>query len=377
MKIGSRDISQSSPYVIAEIGVNHDGDLDRALALTRAAANCGADAVKFQFFEADRLMGQRAELAQYQANAGATDPHAMLRALELTAQQLASVAQCAHEAGIHAIVSVFSVELVAPMLAIPWDAYKCASPDIIHPLLQITMARTGKPLILSTGASTGDEVRRAVNWHPRLIQHERLAVLQCVSAYPTPRDAASLGGIPALALLLAQDRFHPTLGYSDHTAETDTGALAVRCGAAILEKHFTDDPSRQGPDHAASLDPTGMSQYIQLAREAGQSPPLDRTELYELSKADPRIGPLEKQVLDIERDVRRVSRQSITAARNIPKGKRLELDDLTIARPGTGIEPWELLGLAGAEALMAVDAGTPLQWDWFEPAESPAGTSTG
>jgi N-acetylneuraminate synthase/N,N'-diacetyllegionaminate synthase len=341
MIIGTRNIGHSEPpYIIAEIGVNHDGDPARAIALTRLAASAGADAVKFQLFEADRLMSRAAKLAAYQKAAGETDPIAMLRRLELPLRDLAACVREAHALGIHAIVSVFSVELVAPSRDLAWDAYKSASPDIINEPLLSAMANTGKPLIVSTGASTPEEITRAAKW---LAPHAgRIAFLQCVSAYPTPPHLAALEGIAGVKAAAGEP-----VGYSDHTQGIETGALAVQAGACILEKHFTDSCSRAGPDHRASLEPEAFARYAALARQAAQGPRVAH-------------APGRKAVLEIEQDVRHASRQSLVATRDLAAGHALAASDLTIKRPGTGIPPFELSRTIGQRLARAVAADVPL-----------------
>lgn len=346
MRIGDRMIGQGyEPYVIAEIGVNHDGDAQRALTLTRLAAEAGADAVKFQLFEADRLMSRAAKLAAYQARAGETDPVEMLRRLELPAPALEACAREAGRLGIHAILSVFSVELV-PGPGAPWHAYKTASPDIVNRPLLTALASTGRPLIVSTGASTPEEVTRAIGWLADA--RDRLAILQCVSSYPTPPDRASIGGVEALLRL-----FGGPVGYSDHTREEDTGVVALAAGACVLEKHFTYSREAQGPDHAASLESAQFARYVALTRDA-----CDRQTL--VGMGDPRVGPREKRVLDIEQDVRLVSRQSLVAAKDLPAGHVLRREDLTIKRPGTGIPPHELEAVVGRRLVAPVAADMPL-----------------
>lgn len=339
MRIGSRQIGEK-PYVIAEIGVNHDGSVERALELTRAAADAGADAVKFQLFRADLLMCRASTLAAYQSTAGESDPFAMLRRLELTIDQLAPIVERAHALNIHAIVTVFSLELVSEAERLAWDAYKTASPDIIHRPLLDRLAATGKPLILSTGASTMDEVHRAIVWL-RSAQ-DRLAVLQCVSSYPTPLAQAELGGIRQFKRSLAIP-----VGYSDHTPDEQTGALAVALGASILEKHFTFDVSARGPDHAASLSPAALRRYIQAARSPGPAPEVEAM----------------KRVLEIEKDVRTVSRQSIVATRPLAVGHLIGRGDLTFKRPGTGIPPYEIERVLSHRVVRAVERDMPLRWD--------------
>ncbi len=386
MRIGDTEIGlEHPPYVIAEIGVNHDGEVGRALELTDAAADAGADAVKLQYFETDRLMSKAAKLAAYQKAAGETDPIEMLRRLELTLDEMAKVVDRAHECGIHAIVTVFSVELVERAETLGWDAYKSASPDIVNKPLLDAIAGTGKPLIVSTGASTLDEVVRAAGWLEGA--RDRLAMLQCVSSYPAPEDA--LGGIKVLV-----DALSIPVGYSDHTREMGTGAAAVSIGASILEKHFTDDCKRQGPDHKASLHYSQLRTYCDGARfavsdgrksfeimintpycAAGPEEIEDLGDLPDdlfdqLHALDNLIGyevaisePIRKEVLDCERDVREVSRQSVVAAQPILEGTTITRDMLTIKRPGTGILAYRIEDVVGTIAQRDIDGDVPIVED--------------
>ncbi|MFZ4573728.1 MAG: N-acetylneuraminate synthase family protein [Phycisphaerales bacterium] len=342
MKIGTRTLTTGKPFIIAEIGVNHDGDPARALALTRLAAASGADAVKFQHFRAEMLMSGASRLAAYQAAAGERDPLSMLRRLELSCESLAACVDLAHELGVLAMVSVFSVELVAESADIPWDAFKTASPDIIHRPLLEALARTGRPLVVSTGASTIEEIARAVEWLAPW--RTNLALLQCVSSYPTPPADAELGGIPSLR---AEFPGIP-IGYSDHTSLVETGALAAALGAQILEKHFTDNTAAPGPDHAASLDGAGFAEYCRAAR-AGTAAVVE-------------VEPV-KRVLAIERDVRTVSRQSIVAREPVRRGTLLSSADLTFKRPGTGLAPFEVERVVGRAAARDIEPDTPLTAD--------------
>jgi sialic acid synthase SpsE len=229
----------------------------------------------------------------------------------------------------------------------------------------VGVAGLAPPLILSTGASTLQEVARALTWlHPI---RERLAVLQCVSSYPAAAKDAELGGIAAIA-----DIFPGPVGYSDHTRETLTAALAVALGARILEKHLTLDKNAPGPDHAASLTPAEMAEYVSYARRAHDMkehlrtvhPPQDLlrfiTGAEKVSTGGATFERV-KRVLPIEEDVRRVSRQSLTTTRALPAGHTIARADLTIKRPGTGIPPFELQQILGKTTRHAVDADTPLK----------------
>lgn len=365
MHIAGREIGgNQGPYVIAEIGVNHDGSIERALELVEAAAWAGADAVKVQHFRADLLLSHAAALAGYQRAAGETDPAAMLRRLELPARALSAVAGRARELGLHAIATVFSLELVGESEAVGWDSFKAASPDLVNRPLLEAMAMTGRPLILSTGAADLEEVRTALGWLAHAASGHRLAVLQCVSSYPTPMDRAALGGIAAIRAL-----FPGPVGYSDHTESTETGALAVALGASILEKHLTHDRSAPGPDHAASLEPTGFMRYVQRARWAagpGREEALASLRPYG-AYADS-VGPAEKRASAIERDVRTLSRQSVVTTRNLRPGDIIGRADVTTKRPGTGIAPQHLDRVIGSQVQAPVDADRPLTWETLRPA---------
>lgn len=354
MRIADRVIShESEPYVIAELGVNHDGSVDRAVAMVDAAADAGADAVKLQLFRAELLMSRASRLAGYQQEAGETDPLEMLRRLELRVSQMGPVVQRALVRGVHAIVTCFSVELVEEAMRLPWHALKTASPDIIHrPLLDALIA-TGRPMIVSTGAATMGEVLRAVEWLEPA--RNRLCVLQCVSSYPTPVDRAELGGIVALAHAL-----DVPVGYSDHTSVPETAMDAVASGACVLEKHLTLDKSAAGPDHAASLEPREFRRYVELARQAWRLMREPGDPRHEEVVSRRAAAPHEKRLSDLERDVRAVSRQSIVTARDLPTGSTLTRADITFKRPGTGLEPWRVGEVLGRVLARDVRADTPL-----------------
>lgn len=343
MRIAGREIgADQAPYVVAELGVNHDGSVDKAIGMVDAAQRARADAIKLQLFDADLLLSKAAKLAAYQKRSGADDPLEMLRRLQLTAEAMAPIIERAHRGGLQAIVSIFSIPLIEEAERLPFDAYKTASTDIINRPLIEAMMGTDKPLILSTGAATLAEVAEAASW---LGAHEHL-FMHCVSAYPAPDEEAALGG--RIAMLHVTPR---ALGYSDHTTAVDTGAMAVASGACLLEKHFTWDRSAPGPDHAASLDEEGFAEYVRLAHRAWTM-----------------RGPIEKKVSDVERDVREVSRQSLSTTRDLPAGHTLTTHDLTIKRPGTGISPARCHEVVGRSLALAVKTDMPLKDKHLAPA---------
>lgn len=328
MRIGDRPIGHDHPpYVIAELGVNHDGSQDSLLELVRAAHRAGADAIKLQLFTADDLLAGAATLAEYQKDAGERDPRDMLRRLELPMAAARRAIDLAHDLGMHAIATVFDLPLLPIADELPLDAYKTASPDLVHQPLLHALVDTGKPLIVSTGAASREEVQRAVGWLGPA--RHRLAILQCVSSYPTPPEHASVAAVADLA-----DVFSGPVGYSDHTTVVDTGALAVTRGARVLEKHLTLDRTLPGPDHAASIEPDQLAEYVQLCRDAFKGK-------WKADPSDVRLGPPTKFLLPIEADVRQVARRSIVAARELPTGHVLTMQDLAFKRPGGGLEPWQ------------------------------------
>ncbi|MCE2883693.1 MAG: N-acetylneuraminate synthase family protein [Planctomycetaceae bacterium] len=335
--LGGREIGPGrSPFVIAEIGVNHDGSFDKARDLVHAARDAGADAAKFQMFDAAMLMSRDAVLAAYQRERGARDPREMLSALALSADELGRLAEECVKVGVVPIVTVFSQPLFEMARAQPWHAFKTASPDLVNLPLLRAAASQGKPLIVSTGAATRDEVAQAAEW---LADVRQLAFLQCTSSYPARDDMAAIGAMHEIRALTGR-----IVGYSDHTASLDTGALAVAAGGAILEKHLTYDRSASGPDHAASLDPAQFAGYVALARRAARM-----------------VGGFTKELQDVERDVRAVSRQSLVAVRDLPEGHVVTPADLCVKRPGTGICASRFDDVVGRRLARAVEADRVLE----------------
>jgi sialic acid synthase SpsE len=326
--------------VIAEIGVNHDGHLSRALELVQHAKDAGADAVKLQIFRANSLMHPSSAFATYQQSR-VTDstPTQMLQRYELAARDLTTIVQAIRDADLLPLATPFSPDDLAVIEELDLPLIKIASPDIVNrPLLQ-RAAQLKKPLLISTGAATLPEIQTTVDW-----LHDwrtPFTLLHCISSYPTPDDQANLAWITDLAR-----RFNAPVGYSDHASDLLAGPLAVAAGAAVIEKHLTYDRNAQGPDHAASADPAQFKQYVHLIRQA------DRLR-----------GQGHRRVLDIEQDVRRVSRQSLVLRRTLRPGEELTEDDLTTQRPATGIPPADLPKILGRSLVRTTPAGTMLTWE--------------
>jgi N-acetylneuraminate synthase/N,N'-diacetyllegionaminate synthase len=339
MILRNRQITRDGPpFVMAEIGVNHDGLIPVAEALIDAARLATTDAVKFQLFDADLLLANSANLVDYQKAAADSAPD-LLRPLQLSPGQMAPLIARAHAQNLAAVVTPFSPSLVAAVKDMEADAIKLASPDLVNlPLLEAAAA-TELPLILSTGAATLDEVERTVGWLTALDALDRTVLLHCVSAYPTEPEHASLGAITAL-----RDAFPDLpIGYSDHTVETFTAALAVTAGACLLEKHLTLDRSRKGPDHAASLEPAPFAEYTALAKIG-----------YAMR------GAFAKAPQRAELQIREQTRQSLTTACDLAAGTKLTADMLTVKRPGTGIPAADMKSTLGRTLRRALPKNTTL-----------------
>jgi N,N'-diacetyllegionaminate synthase len=341
INIAGRDIGISHPtFVIAEIGVNHDGSLRLAKELVELAAACGADAVKLQIFTAANLMHESSQFAEYQqTRVNDADPAAMLRRYELQSDEIRDLVALIRKRGLVPIATPFSPADVQTIAELQLPAVKIASPDLVNRPLLSAVASLGVPMILSTGAAEMEEVATTDGWlNDWNLPH---AFLHCVSSYPTPAIHANLCWIGELA-----NRFAVPIGFSDHTTDEMAGALAVASGASIVEKHFTYDRRAPGPDHSASADPEQFAKYVKLIRQA-----------------DVLRGFTGKRVLEIEQDVRKVSRQSLVVSRDVSAGHVLEDADLTVQRPGIGISAADVQTAVGRTVSRSLSRGTLLQWD--------------
>lgn len=339
--IANRTVAPGQPtLIIAEIGVNHDGSLSRALDLVDHAAAAGADAVKLQIFRADALMHPTGMFAEYQQQRCAeADPRQMLRRYELPDDAIAAIVQRIRSRNLIPLATPFSLSDVDIIARLDLPAVKIASPDLVNLPLLLRASSLGKPLLISTGAADIEEVAQTVRWLGEW--SARFALLHCISSYPTPASDANLCWISGFS-----QRFGVIVGFSDHTTELMAGALAVITGASIVEKHLTYDRAAPGPDHSASADPAQFAEYVRAIRTAEQM------------KGYPK-----KRVLPVEEDVRRVSRQSLVLARTLKAGEALGEDDIVTQRPGTGIPAAALPLVLGRHAAKPISAGTMLAWE--------------
>ena len=334
-------------FIIAEAGVNHNGDLAMALQLCDAAKNAGADAVKFQTFRAEDLVVRGAPTAQYQARqTGYQDQFLMLQRLELSEAQHQRIKAHCDQIGIEFFSTPFSVEAVDMLVALGVSRLKLSSGELTHRALVEHAAATQLPLILSTGMGTMDEIIEAVGWvrGARGDLHD-VVVLHCTSAYPAPDSALNLTAIRSMSGDLALE-----IGYSDHSSGIEASLSAVALGALVIEKHLTLDVTLPGPDHSASLEPVEFAQMVKSIRRISAM-----------------LGDGIKAPLAEELDTARVARRSVVAGLDIAAGEIVTAEKLLCRRPATGIAPRNLPELIGKRALAAISAGSVLQWSDFEP----------
>ena len=347
--IGDRRIGSGSPcFVIAEAGVNHNGDVTRALALVDAAAKAGADAVKFQTFIADRVAIATSPKAAYQRERTGEEGSQldMLRALELSPDAHASVQRRCAERGVVFLSTPFDEGSADLLELLEMPAFKIPSGEITNVPLLTHIARKNKPLLISTGMATLEEVRTAVAV-VRAAGNDRIVLLQCTSAYPAPIEGANLRVMRTLA-----DSFGTPVGYSDHTPGIAVALAAVALGACVIEKHLTLDRALPGPDHQASIEPDEFAALVRGIRTV------------EASLGDGVKAP----TLD-ERVLATVVRRSLVAARDLAAGERLTAAMVHAKRPGTGLAPSELPRLLGRRLRVAVPADCLFESEMFERAD--------
>lgn len=346
VQIGTREIGPGRPvYIIAEAGVNHDGDIQKAKRLIDAARQAGADAVKFQIFSAERLVTAGAAQCTYQKSRDpAEDQQAMLRRLELAESAFLELSAHARKLQIDFLATPFGLTELATLRKLNSPAVKIASPDLVNVPLLTAAADTDLPLIVSTGAASLTEIDNTVALLRSKQRHSNLILLHCVSAYPTPPSEARLRCIDLLAR-----RFELPVGFSDHTAESDFSGLAVASGALVLEKHLTLDKRSSGPDHFFSLEPDEFSRYVQAARRASAAL---GSSLFHPSAA--------------EVEVRKLARGGIVASRAIPSGSIVTPESLIVQRPAQGISAHHWNEIVGRRAKTDIPASTRLDWSMIE-----------
>jgi len=342
IKIANRFIGKNEPvFIIAEAGVNHNGDINLAKKLVDAAKKTGVDAIKFQTFKSEDVVTKFAGMASYQEkNIGKRESQQeMLKKLELTYDAFVELKEYCDKKNI-IFLSTPHTEDAADFLEDLVPAYKISSPDSANPPFLKKVAKKGKPIILSTGMSTMEEVKEALE----IIYKEgnkQVILLHCTSNYPCPLEEVNLRAMQTM-----QKEFDCLIGYSDHTMSITVPIVAVSLGAVLIEKHFTLDKKLPGPDHKASLELDELKRMVE-----------------EIRKIDTILGSSEKIPTESEKEIMKVIRKSIVAKRDINVGDIIEREMVIIKRPGIGIEPKFMNTVLGKKAKKTIKKDEIIDWN--------------
>ena len=343
IEIDGRRVGDGAPcFIIAEAGVNHNGDMEIAKALVNAAKRAGADAVKFQSFHAAQLATAGAPKAEYQRQTtnGDESQLEMLRRLELSPEAHQELVAYCRDRGILFLSTPFEQESADLLEQLGVPAFKIASGELTNTPLLVHIAAKGRPMIVSTGMATLDEVDQAVE----TIQetgNDQIVVLHCVSRYPAAADEANVRAILTMA-----DALELPIGYSDHTIGLEVPLAAVALGACVIEKHLTLDRSLPGPDHRASQTPEEFGVLVRAIRTVERA-----------------LGHGRKEPSPAERETAAVARKSLVAARKIPAGAKLSAEMIAIMRPGTGLPPSMADEILGRSVRQEIPQGAVLTWE--------------
>lgn len=319
IQIGDKKIGPGYPcFIIAEAGVNHNGNRELAKQLIDGAVRAGADAVKFQTFHADSIVTCTAEKAEYQKST--TSPsesqYHMLKSLELSDDTFRELSVYARDKGIIFLSTPFDLESVDLLYSLDVPAFKIPSGEITNFPLMKKIAEKRKPIILSTGMATLGDVEEAVVFLKKN-GAEEIILLHCTTSYPAAIQSVNLNAIETL-----RSAFRLPCGYSDHTEGIIIPVAAVAMGAQVIEKHFTLDKNLPGPDHLASLEPQELKAMVSAIRDVESA-----------------LGNGIKVPTAEEEEIKKVARKSIVLCKGLQPGDEIKKDDITIKRPGTGIEP--------------------------------------
>jgi N,N'-diacetyllegionaminate synthase len=319
-----------SVYIIAEAGVNHNGSMELAKKMVDSAKDAGADCIKFQTFVAKNMTTKNAGKADYQKQQTDSDENQleMLKKLELSFGEFVELNEYCKSKGIEFLSTGFDFDSIDFLNKIDMGKWKIPSGEITNLPYLIKIAKLNKPVILSTGMSTMEDIRLALNVLKKN-GSEEITVLHCTTEYPTPFKDVNLA-----AMITINNEFGVPFGYSDHTKGIEISVAAVAMGATVIEKHFTLDRNMEGPDHKASLEPSELKDMIIAIRNV------------EIA-----IGSSEKKPAKSEEKNLVIVRKSIIANCDIKKGEIFTEENLTVKRPGNGISPMKWFDVIGKSAV--------------------------
>ena len=322
-----------SVYIIAEAGVNHNGSFDLACKLVDAAKKAGADCIKFQTFKSNNLVSHNAQKAEYQKNTtGEGSQVEMLKKLELSYVEFLALKKHCDEVGICFLSTPFDFESIDFLNSVDMPFWKIPSGEVTNYPYLVALARTEKPVVMSTGMCEMTEIEAAI----KVLRDngaEDIKLLHCNTEYPTPFEDVNLRAMNTM-----KDEFNLEVGYSDHTKGIEVPIAAVALGATIIEKHFTLNRNMEGPDHKASLEPHELAAMVESIRH--------------IEKA---IGTGDKTPSPSEIKNKAVARKSIVAKKRIEAGEIFTEEIITVKRPGFGISPMRWNEVLGKKAIRAFD----------------------
>ena len=320
-------------YIIAEAGVNHNGSFELACKLVDAAKNAGVDCIKFQTFKSEKLVSYYAQKADYQKSAtGDGSQVDMLKKLELSYDEFIDLKKYCDRIGITFLSTPFDLESIDFLDSLDMPFWKIPSGEITNYPYLVALAKTGKPIVMSTGMCDLEEIREAI----KVLTDNGVTdikLLHCNTEYPTPFEDVNL-----IAMHTIKNEFGFEVGYSDHTKGIEVPIAAVALGATVIEKHFTLDRNMDGPDHKASLEPTELAEMVKSIRNVEMA-----------------MGNGVKEPSPSERKNKAIARKSIVAMKTINKGDIFTEENITVKRPGTGISPMKWNEVIGTEAIRNFD----------------------
>ena len=326
-------------YIIAEAGVNHNGSFEIACKLVDAAKVAGVDCIKFQTFKSKNLVSHNAQKAEYQKDTtGEGSQVDMLKRLELSYDEFLELKGYCDQVGICFLSTPFDFDSIDFLNSIDMPFWKIPSGEITNYPYLVALARTGKPVVMSTGMCEMSEIEAAISVL-RKNGTQSIKLLHCNTEYPTPFEDVNLKAMQTM-----HDAFDLEVGYSDHTKGIEVPIAAVALGATLIEKHFTLDRNMEGPDHKASLEPEELAAMVLSIRH--------------IEKA---LGTGEKTPSQSEKKNIAIARKSIVAKTEIKAGETLSVNNVTVKRPGTGISPMKWNEIIGTKAIRDFEEDEPIE----------------
>ncbi len=329
-------------YIIAEIGVNHNGSLELAKKMIYKAKEAGVDAVKFQTFKADVLLSSdKIDKAPYQKRENSNNQYEMLKKLELDYNDFQDLKSLCSDLNLDFLSTPYDEESVTLLKKLNVDTVKVASADLVNKKLIDDIINANLNIILSVGMATYDEIDRTINYIKEVNTSLNVAILHCTTSYPTDFKDVNMNVMKKLQKDYGK---YALIGYSDHTEGIEASIMAVSLGAKVIEKHFTLDKNMEGPDHFASIEPKELKMLVNSIRNIEQA-----------------FGSAKKELTETEKVNIKVMRRSVHALKNLQKGDTLNKNDFSISRPCNGFSSWDFEELIGRQIDIDIKKGEPIK----------------